>query len=142
MNSSTGGEVAVSASIVPLLQSVLKSFNLYATLLIVVPGLLLNLVAFLVFLRKKFWKRTTMGFYYCTSSGLSFCCCAIAILLFLPAAFSHDFQLTYTQLTILVAICEVHSGHWSKCVDHIILKSLRPDNRRANCRACGVQQAV
>jgi hypothetical protein len=89
MNISNVTAARSSPSIVPYLQALLNRFNLYATLLVLVPGLFLNILTFLVFLRKKFWKRTTMGFFFSVSSILSVGCCAIGILSFLPAAFNH-----------------------------------------------------
>jgi hypothetical protein len=80
-------------SIVPYLQTILKSFNLYCTILILVPGFFLNTLTFLIFLRKKFWTRTTMGFYYCTSTAISQATVLVGILVFLPAAFINDLQL-------------------------------------------------
>jgi hypothetical protein len=84
---------APSTSIVPLLQSILKGLNLYGAFCILIPGLILNSITTLVFLRKRFWTRTTMGFYYSISSGLSAGCAAAAIIAFLPAGFGNDIQL-------------------------------------------------
>jgi hypothetical protein len=80
-------------SIVPILQTVLKSFYLYSSIFILVPGFFLNTLTFLIFLRKKFWTRTTMGFYYCTSTAISQYCVVVGMLSFFPVAFNNDLLL-------------------------------------------------
>jgi hypothetical protein len=96
--SNTTKAAVVSASIVPLLQAVLKGLNLYGALYILIPGLFLNIITTLVFLRKKFWTRTKMGYYYSVSSAISTGQTAIGIIAFLPAGFGDDFQLKSSGL--------------------------------------------
>jgi hypothetical protein len=83
---------STSTSIVPFLQSLLKTFNFYASFFILVPGLLLNILTFAIFLRAKFWRQTTMGYYYSVSSALSIFAVCIGLINYFPAAYNNDFQ--------------------------------------------------
>jgi hypothetical protein len=87
-----------STSIVSLLQSILAGVNLYGTFFILIPGVVLDLVSALVFLRKIFWGRTTMGYYFFVSSVLCAGYTAISAIAYLPAAFGNDFQLKSNAL--------------------------------------------
>jgi hypothetical protein len=99
MNISNTTSVSVSStSIVPVLQSILSGVNLYGTFVILIPGVVLDLVCALVFLRKKFWVQTTMGYYFFVSSVLCAGYAAISAIAYLPAAFSNDFQLKSNAL--------------------------------------------
>jgi hypothetical protein len=80
-------------TIVLYLQTVLASFNLYAAFGILVPGLALNCLTVAVFMRRKFWSHTTMGFYYGTSVAMSALVNLVGLLAFLPVAFKNDLSL-------------------------------------------------
>jgi hypothetical protein len=91
----TNASASPSTSIVPYLQSLLKSFNLYASIALLFPGLLLNTLTLAVFLRAKFWKKTTMGFFfYSVSSAFSLCAVVVGVLNFFPAVFNNDLHST------------------------------------------------
>lgn len=72
------------------LQTALKSFFFYSSLIVLFPALLLNLIAFLVFLRKKFWRNTTMGYFYSVYSFISMITVAVGILAYFPTSIDQD----------------------------------------------------
>jgi hypothetical protein len=101
-----------AASIVPSLQSLLKTFNFYMSILVLFPGLVLNICTFVIFLRPKFWKRTTMGYYYSVSAALSTAAVCVGILNFFPAVYNNDLQLKSDFMCKLIwlARCQVIYG--------------------------------
>lgn len=80
-----------NSSSVPHLQSVLKSFNFYGTVFILLPGLVLNLFTFSIFFtRKRFYIHTKMGYYYSVSSATSSVTMIVGMLTFFPSHFDKD----------------------------------------------------
>lgn len=89
-NSTTNSTVSGTMLLVANLQAALKVVHFYGSIFIIIPGLILNTFTFCVFLRKRFWKRTTMGFYFSIHALFSALADAVGLLAFLPAAFSYD----------------------------------------------------
>lgn len=78
----------------PVLQSVYKQMNFWLTILVLIPGVVLNLVMGSLFMRKRFWKSEhSIGYYYTVGPILSDACCIVGILNFFPLAFNSDLTL-------------------------------------------------
>jgi hypothetical protein len=120
LNTTNGTTPTVLSSIVPLLQSILKGVNLYGAFCILIPGVILNVITLLVFLRKRFWTRTTMGFFYSVSSGLSAGLGFIGIIAFLPAGYGNDWQLLSSGLCGLIWQIRVFFG-FASCYFKILI---------------------
>lgn len=56
--------VSYYAKWIPTLALISKRLNFWGVWTILVPGVILNFVSAGIFLRKRFWKNTTMGYYY------------------------------------------------------------------------------
>lgn len=78
------------------------AFNFYASLFILFPGLICNILTFFMYYtRKKFWHRTSMGLYYSTSSVISTFVVCVAILDFFPDSMNQDLK------TMTKALCHL-----------------------------------
>lgn len=79
-------------SIVTRLLSGYRQMNLWLTVTVLVPGFLANSFMGAVFLRKRFWRRSSssIGFFYVMYPWLSNTAIIVAILNFLPNYFSKD----------------------------------------------------
>ena len=100
-------------AIVPHLQSVLETFDIYAIAIFLLPGLFLNLLTIFVFCRRKFWKRTTMGYYYTVSTLFSTFAVVVAFVEFFPAALHKDLLLKSTLLCKAIWIAQTQSIYGS-----------------------------
>lgn len=50
----------------PVLTAIYQQMNLWLTVIVLIPGWILNMIVALVFMNKKFWKNSSpMGYYYC-----------------------------------------------------------------------------
>lgn len=76
------------------LQSILNSINYFGSLFVLIPLFVLNLIASAVFMRKRFWQKTTMGFYYSLHPLFSNGTVFIGILTFYTSAIKLDFAAT------------------------------------------------
>jgi hypothetical protein len=86
MNSSTSSASLALAD----LQATLKVFELYSSIFVLIPSLILSSFTLVVFTRKRFWHNTTMGFYYSTSTLMSIFAIIVGLLVFFPPAFGYD----------------------------------------------------
>ena len=70
-----------------------KNFNLYVTIAFLLPGLALNGLTSYVFTRKRFWDKSTMGYYYSVSTALSSLALIFGILFYWSAFFNNELVL-------------------------------------------------
>ena len=59
------------AEVLPQLQSFYKIINFYFCILILFPGWFLNILTAAVFSRKRFWDKSSIGFYYTLAQSLA-----------------------------------------------------------------------
>lgn len=93
----------VTAQELEKLSKTFHTFNFYACLFILFPGLIFNIVAFVVyFTRKKLWQQTSMGLYYSTLSVISAFAVCVAIIDFFPDSFNQDLKLKSKALCQII----------------------------------------
>jgi hypothetical protein len=83
---------ATATSRVQYLQATLASFEFYSSLFLLLPGVLLSTFTLVVFMRKRFWNGTTMGFYYATSTGIALYANILGLIAYFPASLNIDLQ--------------------------------------------------
>ncbi len=85
-------EISYYFMVLPSLQATYKTMNFYCTIFILFPAWVLNFVTACVFMRKQFWKNSTMGYYYTVYPLTCNLVVTIGILNFFPAAFKHIYR--------------------------------------------------
>ncbi len=91
---STSAILTHPMSRIAYLQQAVQIFEFYTTIFVLVPGLILSVLTFFVFMRKRFWENSnTMGFYFATSALLGILATVMGILAFFSASFGNDFHL-------------------------------------------------
>jgi hypothetical protein len=109
-NATTSMNVSFYAAILPSLQSFTKVINFYFTAVILLPGWLLNFLTAAVFMRKKFWERTTMGYFYTLNPLFCNLFVTIGILNFFPVSFGLDLTLISETTCRLIWFLRIFLG--------------------------------
>lgn len=91
MNSSQASSYFVQT--LPTLQRIYKELSFWLSVFVLFPGFVLNCFMGCVFLRRRFWRKTTIGFYAVLHPWLSNLAVLIALLNFFPYSLGKDLTL-------------------------------------------------